>query len=140
VNHGQRYLGRLPYQADVYFRSFRMFLAVPCQVSDLTAEYYALLDTAAEWCVLSSDVALELGYEDVVRSHRLHTRLGTFTGTLERLPVRFTSSPDEVLAVNSTWFISPEWPGPNVLGWKGCLERFAFGLNPGEEAFYFAEY
>jgi hypothetical protein len=32
-----------------------------------------------------------------------------------------------------------EWPGPMVLGWKGCLERIRFGFDPNVESFYFAD-
>jgi hypothetical protein len=41
--------------------------------------------------------------------------------------------------IEATWFISPDWPGPLVLGWKGCLERLRFALDPTpeEEWFYF---
>ena len=30
------------------------------------------------------------------------------------------------------------WPGPIVIGWKGCIERMRFGIDPFEECFYFA--
>lgn len=100
---------------------------------------FALLDTAAEWCVLSADIAtaFESG-EDFDRSSRLETRLGTFYGRLERIPVRFPNREGEPLTIEATWFVCPDWPGPLVLGWKGCLERFRFALDPTEELFYFA--
>ena len=43
------------------------------------------------------------------------------------------------MRVAGTWFVSEDWPGPNVLGWKGCLERMRFALDPSDESFYFAE-
>lgn len=80
------------------------------------------------------------------RASRLHTRLSTFAG--ERVRERLTFSPDagEIetgeanrVVVEATWFLSVEWPGPLVIGWKGCLERMCFGVDPGEEAFRSAE-
>ena len=41
--------------------------------------------------------------------------------------------------MDATWFVAPDWPGPSVIGWRGCLERMRFALDPGEEAFYFSE-
>ncbi len=34
-------------------------------------------------------------------------------------------------------FSSDEWPGPNVIGWKGCLERLRVGLDATSGWFYF---
>lgn len=70
---------------------------------------------------------------------RLEIRLGTFEGRLERLPIQFPAIEGHPLRVEAAWFVSPHWPGPLVLGWKGCLERFRFALDPREERFYFGE-
>ncbi|MBI4531612.1 MAG: hypothetical protein HY709_08815, partial [Candidatus Latescibacteria bacterium] len=43
----------------------------------------------------------------------------------------------ENVEVEATWFISPDWPGPIVIGWKGCLERLRFAVDPSEDTFYF---
>jgi len=51
--------------------------------------------------------------------------------------MRFRATEGQPLLVEATWFVSPDWPGPLVLGWKGCLERFRFALDPNEERFYF---
>jgi hypothetical protein len=31
----------------------------------------------------------------------------------------------------------PDWPGPTVLGWRGCLDRFRWAIDPDDEVFYF---
>ncbi|MCP4627568.1 MAG: hypothetical protein GY850_29240 [bacterium] len=45
------------------------------------------------------------------------------------------------LTIESTAFVSEEWEGPTVLGYRGFLERIRFaldpGLIPGEQIFYF---
>ena len=70
---------------------------------------------------------------------RVHSRFGIIEGRVERIPLRLPAADGDSLTVEATWFISPQWPGPNVLGWRGCLERFRFALDPGEDRFYFAE-
>jgi hypothetical protein len=67
------------------------------------------------------------------------TRFGRLAGWLERMPLRFPAIDGETLEVQATCFISEDWPGPNVIGWKGCLERIRFGIDPTDDSFYFAE-
>lgn len=40
------------------------------------------------------------------------------------------------MTIEATCFTSPDWLGPNVLGWKGCLERLRFAVDPGDESFF----
>jgi hypothetical protein len=134
----QEYQGWTSYRSDLYLGPHRLFVAVSCIISDLTTATDGMLDTAAEWCVLSSDLTAALGFgSDEDYPHRLDTRLGAFQGRLERLPLLFLAAEGSSLMVEATWFVSPDWPGPVVLGWKGCLERFRFALDPREERFYF---
>jgi hypothetical protein len=44
-----------------------------------------------------------------------------------------------ILEVDASCFVSQDWPGPLIIGWKGCLERSRFALDPGEDTFLFAE-
>jgi hypothetical protein len=105
------------------------------------AKYDALLDTASQWCILPPDVALQLGYVPTDQGEtRLHTRFGVLTGELIRLPIFFLADEGEPAEVEATWFLSPDWPGPIVVGWKGCLERIRFAFDPREDTLYFAEY
>jgi hypothetical protein len=69
----------------------------------------------------------------------LSTRFGPLGGRLERLSLTFDASEGRPLTVQATWFVSADWPGPMVVGWKGCLERIQFGFNTTLEMFYFAE-
>ena len=65
----------------------------------------------------------------------MHTRFGLLEGFLARAPVTFAADRD--LVVDATWFISSEWNGPVVLGWKGCLERMHFAFDTVGELFWF---
>jgi hypothetical protein len=109
-------------------------------VADLPPEL-GMLDTAAEWCVLPLNLGKSLGYPVAAAGlpMLLSTRLGTFRGTLERIPIRYLATVGEDLAVVATWFVSEDWPGPLVIGWSGCLERLRFALDPSDETFYFGE-
>jgi hypothetical protein len=82
-----------------------------------------------------------LGYDPSVDDSLppLLTRLGAVTGRLERIPITFLPREGEEVTIEATWFISLDWPGPTVIGWKGCLERMRFALDPNDDSFYFAE-
>ncbi len=69
----------------------------------------------------------------------LQTRFGRFSGQLSRFPLFLVANEGETAEVDATWFVSPDWPGPMVIGWKGCLERVRFGFDPGDDSFYLAE-
>jgi hypothetical protein len=110
-------------------------------VGDVAEADIALLDTASQWCVLPPPIARALGYElETEGDIRMHTRFGVLSGELIRLPVQFFAEEGQPAEVEATWFLSPDWPGPIVIGWKGCLERMRFAFDPRESDFYFAEY
>lgn len=133
------FAGKARYLADVEAAQGTLLVSVPCRIPPLEAHLQALLDTAATWCVLSADWAEALGYDVTPDPDlpRLSTRFGLLPGRLERIPVVFEAEEGEDVEVEATWFISPDWPGPVVIGWKGCLERLRLALDPSEEAFYF---
>jgi len=76
---------------------------------------------------------------DAVSDTHLLTRFGRLTGNLLRFRTFLVASEGESVEIEATWFVCTDWPGPMVLGWRGCLERIRFGFDPGEEIFYFAE-
>jgi hypothetical protein len=109
-------------------------------VADLAEPEAALFDTASHWCLLPSSVAAALGCDlEAAADTQLHTRFGRLSGQLLRLPLYFIADEGETAEVDATWFVSPDWPGPLVIGWKGCLERLRFGFDPSDDSFYFAE-
>lgn len=134
----ERYQGWAKYQPDLHTDFHRLLVAVPCAISGLTGTRFGLLDTAAEWCVLPKEAVrtLELDPESGEQV-RLETRFGLFSGGLQRLPLTFVATEGQELAIDATWFVNADWPGPLVLGWKGCLERTRFALDPAEERLYF---
>jgi hypothetical protein len=137
----QSYTGRSVYGADVANGTHRLFVAVTCQIGTHPDRFDGLLDPAAEWCVLTPRIARDLSLlsDTGEGDTRLHSRFGTITGDLIRIPLIFPSVEGEKVTVDATWFVSADWPGPLVIGWKGCLERLRFALDPGDESFYFGE-
>jgi hypothetical protein len=135
----QDYQGRSTYLADALQGAHRLFITVACRVGSLPGRTYALLDTAGEWCVLTPAQATELGLEPGadLPPAVLSTRFGAIRGRIERLPVTLLAQEGEDLTLDATWFVSEDWPGPPVIGWKGCLERLRFALDPDDESFYF---
>jgi len=101
---------------------------------------FALFDTASEWCVLPGELAEQLGIDWATNPQiRLHSRFGLLPGALVRASVSFPAEAGQETSVDATWFVSSEWTGPAVLGWKGALERIRFAVDPVDETFYFAE-
>jgi len=137
----QTYTARSPYYADHRIGAHRLVVAVECQLNGY--QFHALLDTAADWCILSLEVAELLGceLEPDLEAPAFSTRYGRLQGRRERFPLVLVAQAGTPLEIDATWFISPDWPGPIVLGWKGCLERLRFALDPtpGEEQFYFGQ-
>jgi hypothetical protein len=137
----QEFTGRAVYYSRVPAPTGELPVAIRCQVGGNPAKHVALVDTACPWCVLPPGIAIDLGLSlETAPGERLHTRFGTLAGELIRLPVTFVADEGEPAEVEATWFLSPEWPGPLVIGWTGCLERLRFAFDPRAEAICFAEY
>ena len=135
----QTYTGRCRYPADLVSYSQTLFVAVRCWIADLSYPVYALLGTGSQWCVLPPNLARDLEYTLPAEGPvRLHTRFGSLQGSLERINIRLGADDGLPLDLDATCYVSPEWPGPFVLGWKGALERIRFALDPPHERFYFA--
>jgi hypothetical protein len=136
----QVYTGRSKYRTDLVTASGSLEVAVACRVGLREAQDVAMLDTACPWCILPPLVAVELGYAlETDGDIRLHTRFGLLAGEVIRLPITFVPDEGEPVEIEATWFLSPDWPGPMVIGWMGCLQRMRFGFDPRENDFYFAE-
>jgi len=126
--------------------SWRVSVAVKCLIGSLRESDYALLDTGAEWSVIGGDTALKIEDElsAPIGSSSISTRFGTIDGSLHHVNITLMAvgeNSGENLTVESTVFVSEEWEGPIVLGYRGFLERIRFALDPGvipgEQIFYF---
>lgn len=134
------FAGQCGYLADAMAGPHRLLLAVPCRIAESDTEVFALLDTASEWCIIAGELADRLGIAwDPSDGVRLHSRFGLISGALVRANVAFLAEQGLETRVEATWFVSADWPGPAVLGWKGVLERIRFAIDPSDETFHFAD-
>jgi hypothetical protein len=106
----------------------------------LDTDLRGFVDTGAHLPVIPGDIAREVGLDmkgPGLGLATIHTRLGTFSGHMDRARLVLPADQGEPLAVDATWLICPGWYGPLVLGWTGCLDRFQHGIQPDEGQFYF---
>jgi hypothetical protein len=134
----QRYTGRSPYFPDYLVGDHRLLVAVVCVIAEFPNPVHALLDTGSSWCVLDREVAAVLGCSGEPAEEWISTRFGTLGGRLYRLPLLFVPRDGDEVRIEATWFVSDDWPGPAVIGWKGGLERIRHALDPTRDHFYFA--
>jgi hypothetical protein len=97
------------------------------------------MDTAAPWCIFEGELGSVLSrcFEPVHKRVTLSTRLGLCEGALYRVPIQFDADEGEPLDLEATVFVSPDWPGPNFIGYEGLLQRIRFAVDPEANLFYF---
>ncbi len=100
----------------------------------------ALLDTGASWSVLRADLAQELGLlEQEGEPLTLSSRVGTIDGQLVSARIALLADDGESVELDSTVFVSRDWPAGNFIGYSGLLERIKFAIDPGDNRFFFGE-
>lgn len=108
---------------------------------------WAMLDTGAEWSVISEHTAsivhdqiVDLDLEPI----RYWTRRGLHEGRLQRVSIELLADPSRGndLVCDATVLVIRGWEGPDTLGFRGCLERIRFALDPDDEdpLFYFGTF
>ena len=69
------------------------------------------------------------------------SRYGEITGNLVIAKITLLADDGSGLSVESATFVSEDWPGPLVPGFRGFLEKLRIALDPwignGEQVFYF---
>ena len=114
-------------------------ILVPLALDLISRTVLAVVDTAAPWCILEPEVGSHL--KRVVSPSQeqavLSTRLGTLKGSLYRVPLTLPADEGESLDLEATVFLSPDWRGPNFIGYQGLLQRIRFAVDPETNLFYF---
>jgi hypothetical protein len=140
----QSYRGRTRYRTFHRYGIHRLVVAVECRLEGLANSVIALLDTGAEWSLLPTNVAQDLGftsdYDEPAEEYNV--RGGMLTGRRVRLLTSSPATEGDELTLDASWFVADNWFGPIVIGWSGCLEGFRFALDPtpDHEHFYFDLY
>lgn len=101
--------------------------------------FLAQLDTGAAWSVLDPATAELIGATGLKGEiTSISTRLGTFQGTLVRMPLTFLADEGDSLELEGTFFLCPDWPAGRIfLGYGGLLDRIRFAADPPNNHFYF---
>jgi hypothetical protein len=101
----------------------------------------AVVDTAAPWCIFEPEVGviLKRTLTPIQGRVALSTRLGLLYGALYRVPISFSADEGESLDLEATVFLSPDWQGPNFIGYQGLLQRIRFAVDPETNLFYFGQ-
>ena len=63
--------------------------------------------------------------------------MGTVQGKLVRAMTTLVAEDGFSLEVDSTVFVSRDWPAGNFIGYSGLLERIRFAIDPQVNAFIF---
>jgi hypothetical protein len=115
----------------------RIYLEVQAGLPEGTV--LAMVDTAAPWCIFEPRISklIRDSFYRVSEDIVLSTRLGSFRGSLYRGPLFVPALDGEPLDIEMTVFVSPDWPGPNFIGYQGLLQRIRFAVDPETNLFYF---
>ena len=97
-----------------------------------------MLDTGASWSVLNAELAddLELFDRDG-DTVTIRSRMGTVQGKLVRAMTTLVADDGDSVEVDSTVFVSRDWPAGNFIGYSGLLERIRFAIDPQDNTFIF---
>jgi hypothetical protein len=83
-----------------------------------------LLDTGASWSIVNSELADELGlFDRDGEPVDMSSRMGVISGKLVRAVTKLVAEDGESVEVDSTLFVSRDWPAGNFIGYSGLLER-----------------
>jgi hypothetical protein len=98
------------------------------------------LDTAADWSVINTEIAEDLGLFGIEgESIALSTRFGTIAGHLVPAAMTLIADDGDSLRIDATVFVSSDWPrrAGTFLGYSGLLERIRFAVDPQKNDFFF---
>jgi len=131
--------GRTRYLDGPSENDSKVFIEV--KLGTLDAPLLAMVDTGAAFCILESEIAVELGLsfdpEDYIR---LLTPRGSFKGTLRRTNILVIAQEGVSLDIEATVFVTEDWSHGNFLGYAGFLQRFRFAVDPYTNYFHFGPY
>ena len=63
--------------------------------------------------------------------------MGVISGKLVRAVTKLVAEDGESVEVDSTLFVSRDWPAGNFIGYSGLLERIRFAVDPDTNSFIF---
>lgn len=134
--------GAAKYRADVEHGFGNINIAISMSFLQEGPRFSAYLDTGCTWVVVSKEILLSCGIEvdeDSIVRQEMSTRFGKFTGFINRIPIYIFAEFGKTIKIDATCLVCKDWNGPIVIGWKGCLERFRFAIDPANNMFLFGQ-
>ncbi len=108
---------------------------------DTLPKTFAILDTAAPWCILSEEQAKVLNpnyRNEAMEPKCLNIRGEKTEGVLLRLPITICADKGKDITIDGTVFVPQnERDIPNFIGLDGFLSRVKFAIDPQINEFYF---
>jgi hypothetical protein len=121
----------------------KIVVGVHCRIADFEETEIALLDTGAQWSVVGGELAHEFDNYPILRECDIDTRFGRIKGKLLLSKITLIADEGNDLSMEGTIFVSEDWPGPIVLGFRGFMEKLRIaldpGIKPGREFIYFGQ-
>lgn len=109
-------------------------IQIQCRFGGLEITENAYLDTGAFWSIINKPTLEMTGIYDPNRNkdQPYRVRGNKLYGYLERMNVLILSDDKwgEDLLINSTFFVTDDHYGPNVIGYNGMLDHIKFALQP----------
>ena len=130
------------FDTDKRYPASEARIVIPLQIASIPKPIVAVMDTAAPWCIFEPTVADALVHDYLLLDPRvaLSTRFGLVHGSLYRGPITIPAEEADPLDLEATVFLSPDWRGPNFIGYQGLLQRIRFAVDPEENLFYFGRF
>ena len=129
------------YREDEEIENKTCFVSIKVSLGNDSPIELAFLDTGSEFNVCSFETFESLNLP-IDKSNEIvySTRFGSLSGYLNRQQFVIHADFGDSLMIEGTFFITEFWKFPIVIGWKGCLEKVRFALDPGIKKFYFGVY
>ena len=128
--------GAAPYYSHAPHPSRREIpVAIECRFGSLPEPDIPMLDTGATWSLVGGETARDLADElgPQLGVVQISTLSGLLTCSLRRIQVTFLADSGDDLDLDATCAVSYDWYGPNVIGYRGFLERIRLALDPGSQ-------
>jgi hypothetical protein len=119
-----------------------VLMAIRCRLGAASVDRACLLDTGAAWSVVDRSSVDPASLTASGLRLAIVSRFGVHDGELCAVDVTIPASHGAPARIAATFLVVDGWPGPDVLGFHGFLERLRFAVEPAESAdgdswFYF---
>lgn len=104
-------------------------------------EENALFDTGAEITIMSREWAKDFDLIPFVEAPTvpMNSRHGVHLGFSIQVDFTLSEQKGKPLSWSGPAWVSEEWPGPTIIGWRGALEQLRFHLDSANNVAHFSK-